>query len=174
MIFGLTEGVLAETSLTKTQIFTSHPAGGSQRLWTGSYLAWKGPKHPGHCFHPWYASSPAGPQNERLEVKGLTALDSGPVIPRRVDTDWCLCAQLLSHVRLFAAPWTVAHRAPLSIGCSRQEYWSGLPFPPPGALPHPGIKPTFLSSPAWAGGFFTMIATWEAWMLVGGQCKSLL
>ena len=84
------------------------------------------------------------------------------------------CALLLSHVRLFAAPWTVAHQAPLSIGCSRQEYWSGLPFPPPGALPHPGIKPTFLSSPAWAGGFFTMIATWEAWMLVGGQCKSLL
>ena len=38
-------------------------------------------------------------------------------------------------------PWTVAHQAPLSMGFSRQEYWSGLPFPPPGDLPNPGIKP---------------------------------
>ena len=45
-------------------------------------------------------------------------------------------------------PWTVAHQAPLSVEFSRQEYWSGLPFPPPGDLPHPGIKP---GSPAlWA------------------------
>ena len=47
----------------------------------------------------------------------------------------------LSHVRLFATPWTVAHQAPLSIGFSRQEYWSGLPFPSPGDLPNPGIEP---------------------------------
>ena len=47
----------------------------------------------------------------------------------------------LSHVRLFAAPWTVAHQAPLSMGFSRQEYWSGSPFPSPGDLPNPGIKP---------------------------------
>ena len=47
----------------------------------------------------------------------------------------------LSHVRLFAAPWTVAYQAPLSMGFSRQEYWSGLPFPSPGDLPDPGIKP---------------------------------
>ena len=47
----------------------------------------------------------------------------------------------LSHVRLFAIPWTAAHQAPLSMGFSRQEYWSGLPFPSPGDLPHPGIKP---------------------------------
>ena len=40
----------------------------------------------------------------------------------------------------FAAPWTVAHQAPLSMGFSRQEYWSGLPFPPPGDLPNPGIE----------------------------------
>ena len=40
----------------------------------------------------------------------------------------------LSHVLLFATPWTVAHQAPLSVGFSRQEYWSGLPFPPPGDL----------------------------------------
>ena len=52
----------------------------------------------------------------------------------------CLC-WLLNCVQLFATPWTVAHQAPLSMGFSRQEYWSGLPFPSPGDLPHPGIKP---------------------------------
>ena len=46
----------------------------------------------------------------------------------------------LSRVRLFAPPWTVAHQAPPSMGFSRQEYWSGLPFPSPGDLPDPGIK----------------------------------
>ena len=46
-----------------------------------------------------------------------------------------------SLVRLFVTPWTVAHQAPLSMGFSRQEYWSGLPFPSPGDLPNPGIKP---------------------------------
>ena len=46
----------------------------------------------------------------------------------------------LSHVRVFATPWTVAHQAPLSLGFSRQEYWSGLPFPSPGNLPDPGIE----------------------------------
>ena len=47
----------------------------------------------------------------------------------------------LSHVRLFATPWTVARQAPLSMGFSRQEYWSGLPFSSPGDLPEPGIEP---------------------------------
>ena len=58
-----------------------------------------------------------------------------------------------SCVRLFVTLWTVALQAPLSRGFSRQEYWSGLPCPPPGALPDPGIKPTSLMSPA--------LATWE-------------
>ena len=49
--------------------------------------------------------------------------------------------KLLSRVRLFATPWTVAHQAPPSMGYSRQESWSGLSFPPPGNLPNPGIKP---------------------------------
>ena len=49
--------------------------------------------------------------------------------------------KLLSRVRLFATLWTVAHQAPLSMGFSRQEYWSGLPFPSPGDLPDPGIEP---------------------------------
>ena len=57
-----------------------------------------------------------------------------------------------NHVRLFATPWTVAHKAPLPMGFPRQEYWSGLSFPSLGDLPDPGIKPT---SPALGGGFFT-------------------
>ena len=67
-----------------------------------------------------------------------------------------------SCVGLFVTPWTVAHQAPLSMGFSRQEYWSGLPGPFPGDLPDPGIEPTSLVSPALAGGFFTTSATWEA------------
>ena len=47
----------------------------------------------------------------------------------------------LSHIRLFVTPWTVAHQASPSMEFSRQEYWSGLPFPSSGNLPHPGIKP---------------------------------
>ena len=47
----------------------------------------------------------------------------------------------LSRVQLFATPWTVAYQASQSIGFSRQEYWSGLPLPSPGDLPHPGIEP---------------------------------
>ena len=54
-----------------------------------------------------------------------------------------------------ATPWTVAHQAPLSMGFSRQEYWSGLPCPTPGDLADPGIEPTSPASPALAGRFFT-------------------
>ena len=67
----------------------------------------------------------------------------------------CGCAQSFSLVRLFVTPKIITCQAPLSVGFSRQEYWSGLPFPPPGDLPNPGIKPTCLASPALAGGFFT-------------------
>ena len=49
--------------------------------------------------------------------------------------------KLLSHVQLFATPWTVAYQAPPSIKFSRQEFWSGLPFPFPGDLPDPGLEP---------------------------------
>ena len=53
--------------------------------------------------------------------------------------------KLLSRVRLFGTPWTVAYQAPLSMGFSRQEHWSGLPFPSPGDLPDPRIEPGSLS-----------------------------
>ena len=63
--------------------------------------------------------------------------------------------QLPSCVRLFETPRTVACQASLSMEFSRQEYWSGLSFPPPGDLPHPGIKLSSLVSSALAGEFFT-------------------
>ena len=54
---------------------------------------------------------------------------------------------MLSHFQLFATPWTVACQTPLFMGFSRQEFWSGLPFPPPGDLPNPGIEPISPASP---------------------------
>ena len=62
--------------------------------------------------------------------------------------------------------WTVAHQAPLSMGFSRQEYWSGLSCPPPGDLPQPGIKPVSLMSPALADGFFNTSAVWETLIIL--------
>ena len=67
-----------------------------------------------------------------------------------------------SCVQLLSTPWTVAHQAPLSMELSRQEHWSGLPWPPPGDIPNPGIKPMSPTSPALAGEFFTTSAAWEA------------
>ena len=65
------------------------------------------------------------------------------------------------------APQTIVRQAPLSMGFPRQEYWSGLPFPPPGGLPeNPGTEPASLVSPALAGGFFNTSTTWEALELV--------
>ena len=59
-----------------------------------------------------------------------------------------VCVQSLNHVQLFVIPWTVAHQAPLSMGFPTQEYWSRLPFPPPGDLLNPGIEPASPVSPA--------------------------
>ena len=78
---------------------------------------------------------------------------------------------VLSHFscdRLFATPWTVARQAPLS----RQEYWSGLPCPPPGDLPNPGTEPESLVSPAMAGRFFTTSVTWETSLALKTLVKS--
>ena len=75
-----------------------------------------------------------------------------------------VAANLLSHVQLGATPWTVAHQPPLSMGFSKREYWSGVPCPPLGDLPDPGIEPVSLTSPTLSGGFFTTSTTWEAQM----------
>ena len=75
----------------------------------------------------------------------------------------CVCMlSHFSHVRLFAILWTVARQAPLSMGFSREEYWSGLPCPSPGDLPDPGFEPASLMSPALAGRFFITNVSWEA------------
>ena len=71
-------------------------------------------------------------------------------------------AQSLSHVQLFETPWTIACQAPLSMGLSRQEFWSGLSFPPPWYLPYPGIEHVSPVSAALTGKFFTTSATWGA------------
>ena len=70
----------------------------------------------------------------------------------------CICVGAQC-VQLFAISWTGAHQAPLSMTFSRQEYWSGLPCPPPGDLPNPGTEPSSLASPALAGGFFATVPT---------------
>ena len=106
------------------------------------------------------------------QIRPLTLTQTWPpphfALPGTSDTDlaapsfctaWhfcgCLCAPMLGRVRPFATPRTVAHRAPPPMGLSRQEYWRGLPCPPPGALPDPGFEPgspalravSFLSEP---------------------------
>ena len=84
-----------------------------------------------------------------LRRKAMTNIDS--ILKSRditLPTKVCLVkvkVKSLSHVQLFGNPWTVAYQAPPSMGFSRQEYWSGLPFPSPGDVPDPGIK---LRSPA--------------------------
>ena len=65
----------------------------------------------------------------------------------------CVC--VLSSIRLFATEWTVAYQAPLSMGVSQQEYWSGLPFHPPAGIPDSGMEVASPLSPALGGRFFT-------------------
>ena len=68
-------------------------------------------------------------------------------------------AKFFSRVRLFVTPRSVTHQAPPSTGSSRQEYWTGLPCPPPGDLPHPGVRHASLVSPELASEFFII---WES------------
>ena len=78
--------------------------------------------------------------NESKEHKHLRALHPfGEVMS--IWGLFILVVKSFSRVRLFLTPWTIAHQAPLSMEFSRQEYWSGLPFPSPGDLSDPGIKP---------------------------------
>ena len=76
-----------------------------------------------------------------------------------------VCSVLSDSLQLYRA-----HQAPLSMGFSRQEYWSGLPFPPPGDLLHPGIEPVSL---VLAGGFFTTAPPGNPWVGWGSRCKGL-
>ena len=94
-----------------------------------------------HCFHcfPIYL-----PWNDGTRCHDLSFLN----------VECAMYVKSLSRVRLFATPWTIACQAHLSMGFSRKEYWSGLPFPSPGDLPNPGTEPTSPVSPALVGGFF--------------------
>ena len=81
-----------------------------------------------------------------------------------IESICCTPVCMLSHfrgVQHIATVWTVAHQAPLFMGFSRQEYWSGLPCLPPGDLPNPGMEPTSLISLALTDGFFITSTTWE-------------
>ena len=74
--------------------------------------------------------------------------------------EWYVCVlNCFSHVRLFATLWIVAFQTPLSMGFPRQEYWSGLPCPPPEDISHPRMELLSHWSPALAGGFFTTSTT---------------
>ena len=95
-------------------------------------------------------------------MRGTSCKESASVCPlRSLRCASCVCATALSRVQLFATPRTVARQTSLSMGFSRQVYWSGLPHPPPGDLPYPGIEPEFFLSQALAGGFFTSGSTGE-------------
>ena len=122
--------------------------------------------------HPTIRRPRASPQMTQVElIQGPGYTDEAPAQTRRFPSNQVRVCMLsrFSRVRFFAALWTVVHQAPLSMGFSRQEYWGGWPFPPPGDLPNPGIEPASLMSPALAGRFFTPSATWEALLQLGGH-----
>ena len=85
-------------------------------------------------------------ENEWFDFKVIVCL------LKYIHKNLCVCAQSCLTP---CDPMTIACQALLSMECSRQEYWSGLPYPTPGNLPNPGIKPKSLVSPALADGFFT-------------------
>ena len=89
-----------------------------------------------------------------------------------LDSFVCCMLSHFSHVQLSATLWTVARQPPLSMGFSREECWSGLPFPPPGKLPNPGIKPAPITSPALASGFLTIHYTTSEAHLFKFNCNN--
>ena len=135
-------------------------------------------------IHLWGASAVTYQQCMSTAQAAQLFVSLDPVLTPVTDLNLCLCQQLVpaSVQLLLPASYlcgsicmvcSVAQSCPtlcdpkdcsppLSMGFSRQEYWSGLPCPPPGDLPNPGIKPESLISPALAAGFFTTSTTWEA------------
>ena len=112
----------------------------------------------------WASGHHMCPPQSSLWLVSPSLLTRTPVLkgpPHEFNLMTCLYVCTLSRVWLFVTPWTAACQAPLSMGFPRQEYWSGLPFPSPGDLPDPGIESVTLVSPALAGGFLTISATWE-------------
>ena len=100
-----------------------------------------------HCFSTWGSRSP---EPFRCVLKGSSLQDFHFMVSSQLALQHVL-PSCISHVHLFVTPWTIAHQAPLSMGSSRQEYWSGLPCPLPGDLLHPRIEPKSHVAPAlWA------------------------
>ena len=111
----------------------------------------------------WLVSPPCQATSDQIlcfqkEIVPYSSCQTGP--PTSL-SHACVLSHL-SRIRLCVTPRTVAHQVPLFMGFPRQEYWCGLPFPPPGDLPNLGIEPTSLKSPALAIGFFTISTTREA------------
>ena len=107
------------------------------------------------CLHPFR------PVVKAFEKPSSVASPWGPRHPSWVSLTLTIRA-CFSRVQRFATSWTIACQAPLSMGFSRQENWSVLPFATPGDLPDPGIEPVSLVSPLLASRFFTTSDTWEA------------
>ena len=99
-----------------------------------------------------------------IEVLYIWGFPGGSVVKNMSAMQHMGMLSLSNCVRLFVTQWT--HQVPLSVGFSKQEYWSGLSCPPPGDLPNPRTKPMPLTSPALASRLFTTRATWEDPMLL--------
>ena len=133
-----------------------------ERKWPVRYRLHDQPRNDLHNkelpFIPKLCSLPLYPSFSECFLK-KSSVDKAAILP--FNLSW-LHVHVLSHfspVRLFATLWTAARQAPLSMGFSRQEHWSGYPCPSPWDLPDPGIEPASLMSPASASGFFTTSAT---------------
>ena len=117
-----------------------------------------------------YTGVSAEPHNMSSIGEGAFVHDAAILFPhmhslKRLESQICVCVlSRFSHLSptLCDSLWTVALQILLYMGFFRQGYWRGLPFPPPGDLPDLGIEPVSLTSPALAGGFFAISATWEA------------
>ena len=121
-----------------------HSANTSEEFWSAS----EGLEHPDTWFEH---------LKSRKSIKSFIYLLSIIYFCIRINCVCvCVCVCVLSRVQLFVTPWTVAHQAPLSMEFSRQKYWSGLPFPPPGDLLNLGIKPGSLAFPAMQVGYFPL------------------
>ena len=111
----------------------------SDSLWSHGLL-------PTRLLHPWNFPGKSTGVDFHFLLQGIFWTHRlNPGLPHCRQSLYCLKVKVkmksLCRVRLFATPWTIAHQAPPSMGFSRQECWSGLPFPSPGDLPHPGIEP---------------------------------
>ena len=157
MLFGIMLGLLKIPGMEKIVEVLKPPGYLLTKFeWFGALILclvpWASPKG-------WVLSSPGswptqkGPQrkNKFLEWKKDSCNSTFLLWWSAWEVDHNACVlNCFNHVQLFATPWTVAHQAPLSMGFSRQEYWSGLPCPSSGYLPDPGIKPVPRPSPALA------------------------